>query len=426
MKRMLDRHAERMRPEEWRRFREALRLRLSRPEADVRPTARRWALSFSVAAVAAVLAGLLIMRTDLGREALARRGLRLLGFGTPTVPAGPAGARQLREGAAIPEREEAYGFPVAPAAAADRFTRAEEDSISSFALDCTDASYRETRRLILAGELPDPGDVRVEEFLRFFHQGYPQFDQPAVRVFLDGAPSPFNPETELLRIGVRTSGPDSTASVRPIQGTWPKAGGGANPEGDPGDRGFAARDARLEVRFHPNMVERFRLLGYEAAPEAGAGEAGAERAQRIPGADLRAGVEAVALYEVKLRGPLIPGQVATVTLRYTGADARPSTIVESIQASDLAPDFARAAPRLRLDAVTARFAAILRASGGWNGDRLMTLLPLARELAVEMPGDPAVAELADLVRRSADLADRAVRDPGVRQIPSTSGARTSS
>ena len=75
-----------------------------------------------------------------------------------------------------------YGHPQphgAPPPASDRenfehyrtnpFVSAEEDDLITFSIDVDTASYTIARRDIMAGRLPDPAAVRVEEFINFFN-----------------------------------------------------------------------------------------------------------------------------------------------------------------------------------------------------------------------------------------------------------------
>ncbi|MBN2085221.1 MAG: von Willebrand factor type A domain-containing protein [Anaerolineales bacterium] len=79
------------------------------------------------------------------------------------------------------------------------------DHLSTFALDVDTASYARARDALLAGLLPDPNEVRVEEFVNYFDQDYPAPPDTAFAVYADGAPSPFYSSdlTTLLRIGVQ-------------------------------------------------------------------------------------------------------------------------------------------------------------------------------------------------------------------------------
>lgn len=83
------------------------------------------------------------------------------------------------------------------------FIATDEDSLSTFAADVDAASYTVSRQYIALGHLPPKEAVRVEEFINFFDQGYPEAHEPDFRVLIDGAPSPFGPGYHLLRIGVK-------------------------------------------------------------------------------------------------------------------------------------------------------------------------------------------------------------------------------
>ncbi len=83
------------------------------------------------------------------------------------------------------------------------FVLAKEDRLSTFAVDVDTASYALARRKLREGTLPAPESVRVEEFLNYFHYDYPTPVDGPLAVFLDAAPSPFNPERQLLRVGLQ-------------------------------------------------------------------------------------------------------------------------------------------------------------------------------------------------------------------------------
>jgi len=82
----------------------------------------------------------------------------------------------------------------------------EDDHLSTFALDVDTGSYTVMRNYLNEGYLPPEESVRVEEYVNYFEQGYP--DPPAHQAFginIDGAPSPFT-ETEryqILRVGIQ-------------------------------------------------------------------------------------------------------------------------------------------------------------------------------------------------------------------------------
>lgn len=84
------------------------------------------------------------------------------------------------------------------------FVEADEDNRSTFALDVDTGAYTVTRRWLDEGVLPDPASVRVEEFVNAFDYDYaPPRDGLALHV--DGAPSPYDDDNVLVRIGVQAA-----------------------------------------------------------------------------------------------------------------------------------------------------------------------------------------------------------------------------
>ena len=82
----------------------------------------------------------------------------------------------------------------------------DEDHLSTFALDVDTGSYTIMRNYLTEGNLPPPESVRVEEYINFFDQGYP--NPPAHQAFginIDGAPSPFTQSEryQMLRVGIQ-------------------------------------------------------------------------------------------------------------------------------------------------------------------------------------------------------------------------------
>ncbi|MBD3162524.1 MAG: DUF3520 domain-containing protein [Candidatus Eisenbacteria bacterium] len=83
------------------------------------------------------------------------------------------------------------------------FIAAEEDSLSTFATDVDAGSYTVMRRYVEQGHLPPKEAVRVEEFVNYFDQGYPEEVDGDFRLWIEGALSPFGPGYFLLRIGIK-------------------------------------------------------------------------------------------------------------------------------------------------------------------------------------------------------------------------------
>ncbi len=87
------------------------------------------------------------------------------------------------------------------------FVDADEDNLSTFAIDVDTASYANARRYILGGNLPPRAAVRAEEFINYFDYGYASkggsSNGGAFDIYTEGAPSKFSRSASLLRIGVK-------------------------------------------------------------------------------------------------------------------------------------------------------------------------------------------------------------------------------
>jgi len=86
------------------------------------------------------------------------------------------------------------------------FIDTEDDHLSTFALDVDTGSYTIMRNYLKDGLTVPPDSVRVEEYINYFDQNYPNPSaHQAFTISMDGAPSPFT-QTEryqMLRIGVQ-------------------------------------------------------------------------------------------------------------------------------------------------------------------------------------------------------------------------------
>jgi len=83
--------------------------------------------------------------------------------------------------------------------------RTVEQPVSTFSVDVDTGAYANVRRILVEGRLPQADAVRVEEFINYF--GYadplPENQNMPFRVTTEIGPSPWNPATRLLRIGIR-------------------------------------------------------------------------------------------------------------------------------------------------------------------------------------------------------------------------------
>ena len=92
-------------------------------------------------------------------------------------------------------------------------TRAEP--VSTFSIDVDTGAYANTRRFLSAGQLPPKDAVRTEEMINYFRYAYPlpEKREAPFSVTTDMAVTPWNPETRLLRVGLR--GYDLSRASRP-------------------------------------------------------------------------------------------------------------------------------------------------------------------------------------------------------------------
>jgi Ca-activated chloride channel family protein len=128
-------------------------------------------------------------------------------------PSGPLGAAGPAGGIALPPKpapptSTANPDPTeAPVVqpAVNPFVHVEHDPLSTFAVDVDTASYDIFRRDVLAGHLPSPQTVRLEEFVNYFDYDYPAPEPNAPDPFsisLAAAPGLFG-NTTLLRVGIQ-------------------------------------------------------------------------------------------------------------------------------------------------------------------------------------------------------------------------------
>ncbi|MDG2533826.1 VWA domain-containing protein [Sphingomonas sp. HITSZ_GF] len=90
-----------------------------------------------------------------------------------------------------------------------------QEPVSTFAVDVDTAAYANVRRFLTQGQTPPKDAVRAEELINYFRYDYPApGDRGApFSVTTDVAQTPWNPETRLLRVGLR--GYDLARSQRP-------------------------------------------------------------------------------------------------------------------------------------------------------------------------------------------------------------------
>ena len=171
-----------------------------------------------------------------------------------------------------------------------------------------------------------------------------------------------------------------------------------------------ARDAKVQVDFNPEVVSRYRLLGYENRRVADE----QFRDDTVDAGEIGADHSVTALYELKLHDDADSDDadsiLGTVFVRYQDPDS--SEVLEisrTLQQSELSAGFEDASARFQLAAVVAEYAEILRESYWAQDGSLEDVVAQARRVQGLLPRGSDVAEFADLTQRTLSVYDSARR-----------------
>lgn len=156
-----------------------------------------------------------------------------------------------------------------------------------------------------------------------------------------------------------------------------------------------ALDAKIQVDFNPEVVSRYRLVGFENRAIADRDF----RNDRVDAAEIGAGHSVTALYEVKLYAGA-RGEIATVYLRWQDPDTyRVHEIDETFYTNNLEDSFRLADPYFQLDVLVAEFAEILRDSY-WAEDADLYDVAEYTESLYGLLEEPEVREFIELVEQA--------------------------
>lgn len=248
------------------------------------------------------------------------------------------------------------------------FLDAEERAVSTFALEVGTDSYTTASASLRANRLPPPASVRVEEFVNSFDYADPRPSHGDFSLIGDGSVSPFSQGSRyrLLRLG-----------IRPRQG-------------------LGNRAATVEVHFNHDVVQRYRLIGYENR-----GQTGATSDRPAANEQVLSQRGVVALYEVKLQQKYqSKDTLATLRLRYRSSNDELVDITREIAATAVEEAWLDAPRSIQLASIVASFAEVLRGDERVN---LNTLANQARFVADRYPGNAGVKELLSLIETAARL-----------------------
>lgn len=162
-----------------------------------------------------------------------------------------------------------------------------------------------------------------------------------------------------------------------------------------------AKDAKIQVDFNPEVVSRYRLLGYENRRV----DDDDFRNDEVDAGEVGAGHSVTALYEVKLAEneslDASEETVATVYIRYADPDTgEVSEVSQAISRSQFAATFGESPVDFQRDAAVAEFAEILRESYWAQDGDLASVRRLAQSVAVGLADDADMAEFVYLVTQA--------------------------
>jgi len=252
---------------------------------------------------------------------------------------------------------------------------------SRFSLSNEGASFRNLEVALRHNRLPAAASIQVQELINHFDYGDASPGRGSdFAIVVEGGSAPYAMATRMMRIGV------TTRELNERDTTLARSSR------------LVARDAVIEVRFNPQAVAEYRLVGFD---EAGSGTGDA------PGERVSAGETVSALYELRLKQPSrqrTPAtSLGTILLSYKTQEHQPRSVERSIPAASLAPSWSEASPTLKLATLIALLGESLKNSGWQRQLRADDLASQLAALQTSFPGDRAIEELADMARQIARL-----------------------
>lgn len=162
-----------------------------------------------------------------------------------------------------------------------------------------------------------------------------------------------------------------------------------------------ARDVKIQVDFNPEIVQAYRLIGYENRDVADH----RFRDNHQDGGEVGFGHEVTALYEIEFTRRARSGNLASVTVRWTDIDGHGNDELKEIARFDRhAPQFDRVRPELQLCVVAAKFGELLKNTYFSESVNFHTLARMATNIERQLPSEET-RELSQLVRRASELYD---------------------
>jgi Ca-activated chloride channel homolog len=156
-----------------------------------------------------------------------------------------------------------------------------------------------------------------------------------------------------------------------------------------------AYDAKIQIDFNPEVVENYRLIGYENRKIADQDF----RNDSVDAGEVGAGMTATALYEVQLKTGA-EGRIATAQLRWQDAETREVVEMDGdFYTKDLSDSFEETSPYFQLASTVAAYAEILRVSPYVEGN-LTDVSNEAKRIAKLLSEDSQAREFSDLANQT--------------------------
>lgn len=158
-----------------------------------------------------------------------------------------------------------------------------------------------------------------------------------------------------------------------------------------------AMNARVQVDFNPEIVSRYRLVGFENRAIADQDF----RNDNVTAGQVGAGHSVTALYEIKLN-PDGQGTIATVHLRWQNPDSLNAIETSrSFSTGQFASSFNRTDPHFQWSVMVAEYAEVLRNSYWARDISLESIQTEAERVSNRLSEDENVSEFVNLVRQAA-------------------------
>jgi Ca-activated chloride channel family protein len=156
-----------------------------------------------------------------------------------------------------------------------------------------------------------------------------------------------------------------------------------------------AMDAKVQVEFNPQVVMRYRLVGFENRAVADEDF----RNNKVDAGEIGAGHSVTALYEIKLN-PEAYGKIATVFLRWQDPDTRQVVeLSQDFNTEELARDFEDASPYFQRSVIVAEYAEILKHSYWAEESSIRDVYHEAERVSELLPHDEDMDEFMHLIRQ---------------------------